>query len=212
MLSVWADAIETSATQQSEEAALFAIEVDSPFFQLARETILLASETPGGGGGSGGGIGGGNMTSRSNPARGGAKNRNIPKTVELLEPNIRGSYGNGGAGDLRGLVSASAAVGAGGGSGALGESTALQATNVAVLNFFPRAAGTYPCRVLIKRRTRYIVDVRCVDIAGSVDVPRKATALVFRAPAGQKITQEVRDTETLGTQQEFIAVGYDGMN
>lgn len=235
MAAIWADSAETSslatsktpvtvpktptttttAVQCSEEPALFSIEVDSPFFQLARDSILLAPEPPGGSGGSssGGGTvanagaGGGNLTGLGgNTARGvpggpggASRNRNLPKKVELVEPKPRGSHGGGRAvGDPREpatAAAAAAATAAGGGGGVGGESTTVPATNVAVLNFFPRAAGTYPCRVLIKRRTRYIVDVRCVHIAGSVDAPPKATALVFRAPAGQKITQEVRETQ-----------------
>lgn len=237
MAAIWADSAETSSSaitskapvtapkpppptagttvQCIEEPASFSIEVDSPFFQLARDSVLLAPEPPGacGGSGSGGGTvanaaaGGGNVTSRGgNTARGvpggpggASRNKNLPKKVELLEPKPRGSHSGGRAvGDPRepAAAAAAAAATAGGvGGGVSGESPTVPATNVAVLNFFPRAAGTYPCRVLIKRRTRYIVDVRCVDIAGSVDAPPKATALVFRAPAGQKITQEVRGTQ-----------------
>lgn len=195
MISICADSPQEAASVSSQattdEPAMFVLEVDSPFFQLGRDSVLLASEPLGAGGGGGdAGVGtaagtAGNTADRN--TSGGVKNRNLPKKFELLDPTSRGSHGQGGAGDPRGPTVAGAA--GGGASG--GDLSTLPATNAAVLSFFPRAAGTYPCRVLVKRRTKYLVDIRCVDLAGAVEAPRNATALVFRAPAGQKITQEV---------------------
>lgn len=184
---------------------IYAMEVDSPFFQLSKESVALVAEALGGGGGGagGGGVGGGNsgsMTARntarsgmgSGPPGSGAggvggpnnnnKRRDLPKKAELLAPAPAGGGGHNSAagGDLSN-------IGGTGGSAA----PPLPETNSALLNFFPRAAGTYPCRLLVKRRTRHVVDIRCVNVTAVVDAQRNATALVFRAPAGQKITQEV---------------------
>ncbi|CAM9742155.1 unnamed protein product, partial [Ectocarpus fasciculatus] len=204
MISICSDQDHPSkaaAAAATDETAkyIFAIEVDSPFYQLSKESVALVAEALGGGGsgGSGGGVGGGNnggMTARntarsgmSGPANGNGpggassnKRRDIPKKAELLSP------GGGRSSATGGDLSSSAAAATGG-----GPPPPLPETNAALVNFFPRAAGTYPCRVLVKRRTRHIVDIRCIDVTAVVDAPRNATALVFRAPAGQKITQEI---------------------
>lgn len=195
MISIFSDQdhASTSTATLTDEAAkhTYAVEVDSPFFQLSKESVALAAEALGGGGGGGGSGSGGNtggLTAR-NTARSGMsgappgsgaggtgnsnsnnKRRDLPKKAELLVPG--------------GGPSAAAAAGG-------APAPPLPETNSALLNFFPRAAGTYPCRLLVKRRTRYIVDIRCIEVTAVVDAPRNATALVFRAPAGQKITQEV---------------------
>lgn len=193
MISIFSDQDHPNASTSTlaDEAPkhIYAVEVDSPFFQLSKESVALAAETLGGGGGGGGTGSGGNsggMTAR-NTARSGMsgappgngaggvgnsnnKRRDLPKKAELLVPG-------------GGLSAAATAGGA--------PAPPLPETNAALLNFFPRAAGTYPCRLLVKRRTRYIVDIRSIEVTAVVDAPRNATALVFRAPAGQKITQEV---------------------
>lgn len=194
MISICADSPpnHAHAAAAEEPAVPYALEVDSPFFQLSRDNVLLAPETLGGGGGNSGSGGVGNTTARST-ARGpggagvgggipGGKNirRDLPKKVELLEPAQRGCAGGDDA----------AGTGAGGGPAA-----PLPETNATLVNFFPRTAGAYPCRLLLKRRMKHLVDVRCVDIAATVDAPRNVTALVFTVPAGQKITQEVRDIQ-----------------
>lgn len=187
----------STATVTGEVAThIFAMEVDSPFFQLSKESVALVAEALGGGSGGGGGVGGGNsggMTAR-NTARsglsgappgsgagglGGNKRRDLPKKAELLAPAEGGRNGSAAGGDPLNA--------AGGG----GPAAPLPDTNSTLLNFFPRAAGTYPCRLVVKRRTRHIVDIRCVDVTAVVDAQRNVTALVFRAPAGQKIVQEV---------------------
>lgn len=182
------------ADSEDTATALYFLEVDSPFFQLSKETVLLGLEPLGGGGGGSGGTGGG-LTARNTArstgpsgmggAPGGAggtnKRRDPPKKAELRKPGGRSSLTDG-----EGSGAAAAAAGAGSGPAPLPE------TNVTLMNFFPRAAGAYPCRVIVKRRMKHLVDIRCVDIAAAVDAPRNATALVFRAPAGQKIVQEVR--------------------
>lgn len=194
MISIFSDqdhANGSTATLTDEATKhSYAVEVDSPFFQLSKESVALAVEALGGGGGGGGSGSGGNsggMTAR-NTARSGMsgaspgvgaggvggsnnKRRDLPKKAELIVPG-------------GGLPTAAAAAGA--------PAPPLPETNAALLNFFPRAAGTYPCQLLVKRRTRHIVDIRCIEVTAVVDAPRNATALVFRAPAGQKITQEVR--------------------
>lgn len=190
MISIFADSspdhANASAITLDEPPAVYFLEVDSPFFQLSKETILLAPESLGGGmtarntargaasgpGGPGGGVG-----NNSRP-------RDLPKKAELLQPG--GHRGTGGGA----TSSATAAAGAEG-AAAGGSQVPLPETNSTLVNFFPRAAGTYTCKLIVKRRMKHTVDVRCVDIAASVDAPRNATALVFRAPAGQKITQEV---------------------
>lgn len=189
MISIFSDQDHPNASTATltDEATnhTYAVEVDSPFFQLSKESVVLAAETLGGGGGGGGTGNSGGMTARNTarsgmsgapPGSGAAgnsnnKRRDLPKKAELLVPG-------------GGPSMAAAAGGA--------PAPPLPETNAALLNFFPRAAGTYPCRVLVKRRTRYIVDIRCIEVTAVVDAPRNATALVFRAPAGQKITQEVR--------------------
>lgn len=196
MISICADSPpnHAHAAAAEEPAVPYVLEVDSPFFQLSRDNVLLAPEPLGGGGGNGGSGGVGNTTARST-ARGpggagvgggiaGGRNirRDLPKKVELLEPAQRGCAGGDDA----------AGTGAGGGPAA-----PLPDTNATLVNFFPRTAGAYPCRLLLKRRMKHLVDVRCVDIAATVDAPRNVTALVFRAPAGQKITQEVCDMQEM---------------
>lgn len=199
MISICADSppdhatsVATNTPHDCVAAALYALEVDSPFFQLSREAVLLASE-PLGGGGSGSGNSGG-MSARNTargvgpggvgggPSGGGVgghnKRRDLPKKPELLQSAGRGSQ-------YAGEASAAAGAAAEGGPAPLPE------TNATLLNFFPRAAGAYPCRLLVKRRMKHLMDVRCIDISATVDAPRNATALVFRAPARQKITQEV---------------------
>lgn len=190
-----------SVATAEESAVLYVIEVDSPFFQLSKDTVLLTPEPMGNGGGMGssfvGSNGSGNgMTSR-NTARGVAsttrgaglgghlKKQNLPKRASLVDPASRHLHGNE-ASPTAGTSGESAE-----GSGPVNP-TPLPETNAALLNFYPRAAGSYPCRILVMRRMKYVVDVRCVDIAATVDAPRNATTLVFRAPAGQTITQEVR--------------------
>lgn len=180
-----------------ETAALYAIEVDSPFFQLSKDTVLLStSESLGNGGGMGSNVVGNGMTSR-NTARGVAsstgdagldghlKQQNLPSRASLVDPASRYLHGK----------EASTTAGTSGesteGSGPVNP-TPLPETNAALLNFYPREAGSYPCKILVIRRMKHFVDVRCVDIAATVDAPRNATTLVFRAPAGQTITQEVR--------------------
>eukprot|EP00903_Cladosiphon_okamuranus_P009303 g8875.t1 len=202
----------TSTATLTDEATkhMYAVEVDSPFFQLPKESVALVAEALGGGGGGGGGGGSGSggksggLTAR-NTARSGMgsappgsgagetgnsnnKRRDLPKKAELLVPG-------------GGSSTAAAAGGA--------PAPPLPETNAALLNFFPRAAGTYPCRLLVKRRTRYIVDIRCIEVTAVVDAPRNATALVFRAPAGQKITQEAAYPLTFSpvraTEQDFVS-------
>ena len=232
MISICADVtpdnVATGATANATAAAkpegasrdLYALEADSPFFQLSRDTVFLASEALGAsstGGGSSGGNGGG-ITARNTARGAGPTNTNNTNTntntTALVSPGGAGGAGGGGSnnnkrrdlpkkaellplsggdctsgGDATTIAAAAAGVGAMGGGG--GGGSPLLETNSILLNFFPRAAGTYPCRLLVKRRMKHLVDVRCIDIAAVVEAPRNATALVFRAPAGQTITQEV---------------------
>ncbi|CAM9334154.1 unnamed protein product [Discosporangium mesarthrocarpum] len=189
IVSLSAPMPEAAAGGSQEMPVPFSIEVDSPFFQLNRETVALTMEvSPGSGGGTGGGgetgssIGGGPGGVSARGAGGGGtgagKRKGLPKQVELVDPQDRVGGGEAGTkiGGVRGSVSMP---------------PPLADTNVALLNFFPKAAGTYPCQILVIHRTKHLVDVRRVDVAATVDAPRSTTALVFRAPAGQKITQEV---------------------
>lgn len=186
--------VNPSSTAMSECAsAPFSLEVDSPFFQLSKDTVLLAIESLGGDTGGGGNSarnmsrGDGSGRTAVGPAGGlggGNKRRDLPRKAELLHPVGRRSSGG---------VAAEVAGGEG--------PAASLFTNATLLNFFPRAAGAYPCRVLVKRRLKHMVDVRCVNVAAVVDAPSTATSLVFRAPAGQKITQEVSE-EALGGAKE----------
>ena len=216
MISMCADAnpdnvTNASAATKPEDASrdLYALEADSPFFQLSRDTVFLASEALGASstvGGSSGNSGG--MTARSTArgagptaastiatpsGAGGAgggnnnKRKDLPKKAELLPLSGREHITGGDAT----TAAAAAAVAAGTATGGGGGASPLIETNSMLLNFFPRAAGTYPCRLLVKRRMKHLVDVRCIDISAVVEAPRTATALVFRAPAGQTITQEV---------------------
>lgn len=183
------------------DSALYLLEADSPFFHLARDSVLLLSEPVGGVGSGGWGAAGGSAggaTGRSATARGvgspgagvtagggqgGGRRNNAPRRAELVDPGSRRQ----GVGAEPGGAGASVSGVEAGGSDAV-----PPPTNAVPVSFHPRAAGTYPCRLLVKRRTRQLVDVRCIDVVAVVDVPRNATALLFRVPAGQRVTQEVK--------------------
>lgn len=191
----------TVETQITEESTLYFVEADSPFFQLSRDTVLLRTEFLGGTGGavgSGAGGSGGGLTARNTMRSGGGasgggpgggangsmKRNNTPKVAELIELRDHNAPG---VSDPEGAFMGGAT------NPGTGTLDFVPMTNAVQVNFYPRAAGSYPCRVVMKRRMRNMVDVRCVDIAAIVDAPRNSTALVFRAPSGQKITQEVRE-------------------
>lgn len=169
-----------------ETVALYVIEVDSPFFQLSKDTVLLsAPESLGNGGSMGSNTTHGVASGMGDAGLGGhPKQQNLPIRASLVDPTSRHLHGKE-ASTTAGTSDESA-----GGSGPVNP-TPLPDTNAALLNFYPRAAGSYPCKISVMRRMKHFVDVRCVDIAATVDVPRNSTTLVFRAPAGQTITQEV---------------------
>lgn len=61
--------------------------------------------------------------------------------------------------------------------------------NTMVLSFFPRAAGSYPCRVLAVGAGTVAMDLRVFDIEATVTTPPVETRLEFRAPIRQEIAQ-----------------------
>ena len=201
MISIYSnllsDHVNASGGMVAEEPAiLYAIEVDSPFFQLSRDTVPLAVEPLGNGGGvcgsSGAAVGRGPDTTTRNTTRicssvgdtavsDRYKRQNLPKKAELVELMPRNYAGT--------EPPAETAMSEAGSRSCT--PIMLPETNATVLNFYPRAAGSYQCKVLVVRRMNNFVDVRCIDITATVDPPKNATTLIFCAPAGQKITQEV---------------------
>jgi hypothetical protein len=69
--------------------------------------------------------------------------------------------------------------------------TAIDDPNSLVLNFYPRTAGQYPCRVLVSGMGPVTMDIRAFSLEAIVSTPPVETALDFKAPARQKIAQAI---------------------
>lgn len=69
--------------------------------------------------------------------------------------------------------------------------TDLTEPNTIILNFFPRAAGSYPCRVLVSGYGAGGVDMRVIEVDAVVTSPPITTTLQFRVPARQSVVQSI---------------------
>ncbi|CAM9891968.1 unnamed protein product, partial [Phaeothamnion confervicola] len=59
------------------------------------------------------------------------------------------------------------------------------------LGLFVKGAGVYPCRAILVRRTAHVADVRVVDLKLTVEAAQGTTTLVFKAPARQRLVQDI---------------------
>jgi len=80
------------------------------------------------------------------------------------------------------------------------------APNAALVSFFPQKAGTYACTVVVEARPGAVFDIRVVQIEAVVTMPKLSTVLEFKAPARQKITQELPLTNNSDEDWQLTAM------
>jgi len=71
------------------------------------------------------------------------------------------------------------------------QDTNLSDPNTLLITFNPRAAGQYPCRLLVSGAGQAAADLRCFTLDATVTKPAVETVLEFKAPARQAIVQQI---------------------
>lgn len=170
-------------------AVPFSIRVDSPYLQPLRDQVLIASGEEAGGGSGGSSVHNASQSAASesgsiNGGNGGGGIGTSPSKAKKATPQSAAATATAAANAVDSNPAAGAlkavelcAPGSGGGGAMM--------TNVAMLNFAPTAAGTYPATAIVAAAwPSGAADVRCYEMTAVLSPPDVVTELMFRCVRG----------------------------